>query len=114
MMESSSPKLVFAHPFDERAAYEAEARGFLSYAAVQLPSGAVVPVVFWDAVRLQQDLEEEIASGRPFVAEPGMVVLKSVTLPNMEQAIQKLFEQGFFDAFKPQSPTTANLAAIPV
>lgn len=105
-VNSSLPKLTFAHPFDEREAYEAEARGFLAYAAVQMPSGAVIPIVFWDAVRLQQDLEEEVASGRPFIAEPGMIVLESVTLSNMEQAVRKLFEQGFFDCFQPQSPTT--------
>jgi hypothetical protein len=100
-MSSSSPKLVFSVPFDEQEAYEAESRGFLPYAAVVLPSGATIPVVFWDTGRLQQHLEDEVAAGRPYVAEPGMIVLESVTLANMERAVLLLFEEGYFDHFRP-------------
>lgn len=100
MSESAKPKLVFAVEFGEREAFEAEARGFLAYASVQLPSGHMLPVVFWDTARLQQDLEEQAAAGKPFVAEPAMIVLTSLRLENMEQAVRCLFEQGFFDAFR--------------
>jgi hypothetical protein len=98
------PKLKFTYEFGEREAYEAESRGFLAYAVVEMPSGAVIPVVFWDVVRLQQDLEEEIASGKPFIAQPGMIVLESVTLAQMERAVQALFAEGFFDSFAVPTP----------
>lgn len=92
--------LKFTYPFGEREAYEAEARGFLAYAVVETPSGQVIPVTFWDVVRLRQDLEEETAAGKPFLAQPGMIVLESVTLPNMQRAVEELFAEGFFDSFR--------------
>jgi hypothetical protein len=98
-MDPASPRLTFAHPFGDREAYEAEARGYLGNASVEMPTGARIPVVFYDPVRLQQDLEEQIAAGSPFLAEPGMIVVESVTVSNMEHAIKKLFDVGFFDHF---------------
>jgi hypothetical protein len=92
--------LTFVHPFGEREAYEAEARGYLGYALVQLPTGETVPVVFYDPVRLRQDFEEEVAGGNRFLAEPGMIVLERVTISNMEYAVRMLFEQGFFERFR--------------
>lgn len=98
-MIEGKPRLVFAYDFDERAAFEAEGRGYLSYAHVALPDGSRCPVVFYDPVRLHQDLEEEAARGTPFVAEPGMIVVPNVTLGNMEKAVSKLYEAGFFSRF---------------
>src|ERR1044071_714377 len=101
MTTNRAPTLVFDVTFDAQEAYEAEARGFLPYASVVLPSGATIPVVFWDPVRLQQHLEDEVAAGRPYVAEPGMIVLESITLANMERAVQLLFDEGYFDHLRP-------------
>lgn len=97
-MHSSHPKLRFLCPFGEQEAYEAEARGYWGHSLVEL-DGGVVPVVFYDPVRLQQDLEEETKAGRPFIAEPGLVVVESVTLVNMQFAVQTLYEEKFFDDF---------------
>ena len=36
--------------------------------------------MFYDPVRLQQDLEEEVKAGRPLIAEPGMIVIPEITL----------------------------------
>jgi hypothetical protein len=94
------PRLVFKYPFDEAAAYEAEARGYLSYAVVELSNGTRYPVVFYDPVRLQQDLEVEIGEGRAFIAEPGMIVVPEVTLARMQDAIDRLFQNGFFDSLR--------------
>ena len=99
MSESLDPKLTFTHPFGDREAYEAEARGYLGYAVVELSTGGRIPVVFYDPVRLQQDFEEEVSTGTPFLAEPGMIVVESVTLANMENAVQGLFKSRFFDSF---------------
>lgn len=100
MHESSIPKLVFTHPFDEREAFEAEARGYLGHVIVELADGARIPVVFYEPVRLGQDLEEEAKFGNPFIAEPGMIVVEAITLDNMEEAVGKLFQEGFFDSFR--------------
>jgi hypothetical protein len=100
MSPTTDAKLIFSVPFGEREAFEAEARGHLAYASVKLPSGALIPVMFWDAVRLAQDLETEAEQGRSFIAEPGMIVLTSVTLENMEQAVRRLYAEWFFDTFR--------------
>ena len=53
-------------------------------------------VVFYDHVRLGQDLEEESKSGLGFVAEPGMIVLNRVTLDDMQNAVDRLERGSFF------------------
>lgn len=99
MEKTTIPTLLFSDKFGAREEYEAEARGYLSHVFVKLPSGAKVSVVFYDIVRLQQDLEEEAKLGRPFIADPGMILLENVTIPNMQAAVSKLFLEGFFDSF---------------
>ncbi len=103
MMAVHFPRLVFKYPFDEAAAYDAEARGYLAYASVELSDGRRYPVVFYDPVRLQQDLEVEADEGRAFIAEPGMIVVPEVTLARMQDAVERLFQAGFFDPFKGES-----------
>lgn len=99
-MGSKTPvTLTFTHEFGEREAYEAEAKGYLSYAVVVLDNRRRIPVFFWDAVRLQQELKSEIEDSVGFIAEPGMIVLESITLENMEKAVQRLYLEGFFDSF---------------
>src|SRR5580704_9995299 len=100
--ESMSPKLVFQFPFDELASYEAKARGYLSHAFVEFDDGGRCPVVFCDPVRLKQDLDVDGSEGRSFIAEPGMIVVPEVTREFMKRAVESLFEQGFFNAFKMQ------------
>jgi len=90
-------KLQFSCEFDERTAEEAHDRGYWGHSFVKLPNGETHPVVFYDAIRLAQDLEEEAAQGRPFIAERGLVVLESVTLHNMVAAVERLAAEGFFE-----------------
>ena len=100
MTSEDFPRLIFIHEFGEREAYEAQARGYLGHVVVELATGQKVPVVFWDAVRLRQDLQEETRHGNPFIAEAGMIVLDHVTPPNMETAVRKLAKAGFFESFR--------------
>jgi hypothetical protein len=100
MIENPAPKLGFAHPFDAAAAYESEARGYLAYAFVEFDDGSRCPVVFYDPVRLQQDLEVEMSEGRAFIAEPGMIVLPEITLVRMQEAVAYLYKQGYFASFR--------------
>ena len=96
MSIEQTPKLRFSYPFDERTAVEAENRGYWGHSFVELPNGEAQPVVFYDAIRLAQDLEEEAAQGRPFIAERGLIVLQTVTLHNMSVAVERLASDGFF------------------
>jgi hypothetical protein len=82
---------------DERAISEAEPRGYLQGAFVELSDGSKHPVFFYDAGRLTQDLEEEVKRARPFLAEKGMIILEAVTVENMKRAVEALAEEGFFD-----------------
>lgn len=90
-------KLCFDYEFDEQIAAETADRGYWGHSHVELANGVTRPVVFYDAVRLQQDLEEESSQGKPFIAEKGLIVLKDVTRENMETAIQNLVDEGYFD-----------------
>ena len=63
-------------------------------------SGIGHPVVFYDAVRLRQDLEEEAKLGTPFLAQPAMIVLTEVSLENMKIAVGRLRQEGYFARLK--------------
>lgn len=91
--------------FGERDEFEVQCKGWLGTASVLLRSGRRIPVFFYDPVRLAQDLESEREAGRPFIAEPGMIVLEEVTRANMENAVKHLAESGFFDHFRPSEQT---------
>jgi len=74
-------------------------RGYRSHVLVEIAT-SLYPVFFYDCGRLQCELQEMAKHGRPFIAETGMIVLESVTLAAMELAVQKLYEEGYFDYFK--------------
>lgn len=93
----SVSKLVFVRDFSEREAAEARDRGYLSHVLVEIDGSRLYPVVFYDPVRLQQDVDESARHGRPFVADPGMIVLPDVTIEAMQQAVQQLCQEGYFD-----------------
>jgi hypothetical protein len=96
-------ELVF-YVDDERALWEAEARGCLSHVAVRLPDGTEYPVYFYDPVRLAQDLETVAESGAAVIAEPGMIVVPAVTPECMTCAIRELARSGYFDFLHPIRP----------
>src|SRR5579884_353129 len=87
--------------FDERAEWEAESKGWLSGVTVELADGARYPVFFYDPVRLSQDLEADASQGRPYAAEPGMIVLRQVTRAAIGEAVDHLVRAGFFDHLRP-------------
>ena len=93
--------LVLPEDYDERRAYETPLRGYLEGATVRLADGSRYPVFFYDPVRLGQDLEEYAKLGRPFLAEPNLIVLPEVTEEAMRAAVEALARQGFFQQLKP-------------
>lgn len=103
MIAKPRPQLIFEGGFDAREAAESRDRGYRSHVWVEFASGERYPVVFYDIVRLQQDLQHEAQEGNPFVAEVGLVVLPEVTKENMAKAVCCLAEEGFFESFRPVS-----------
>jgi hypothetical protein len=103
MLNNDFPKLIFEGEFDPREEMECRDRGYRSHVAVELENGERFPVVFYDAVRLRQDLDAEINLGNWCVAEPGLILLPEVTRLNMERAVNQLAEEGYFDSLRPLS-----------
>ena len=95
--ELTAPKLRFARELPDQAAFEAQSRGYLSHVMVELDEGRLYPVFFYDVVRLQQDLDESAMHGRPFIADPGMIVVEEITPEAMKHAVEQLSREGFFD-----------------
>ena len=94
------PQLHFAEPF-ESVAWQFTAKGFYSGAEVELADGSRYQVFFYDPVRLSHDLQAEAEAGRPYVAEPGMIVIPEITEANMRFAIERLHEEGWFKHLQP-------------
>jgi len=90
----------FPEGYDNRLAFEAPSKGYLRDVMVQL-DGTRYKLFFIDPVRLQQDLEADVADGRAYYAEPGMVVLPEVTTEAIHKAIAGLLREGFFHYLKP-------------
>lgn len=90
-------RLVFEGGWDERDELETPMRGYRSHVWAELADGSRHRMTFFDMTRLSQELEEDCQAGKPFFAEPGLVILKEVTLPNMEAAARALAAEGFFE-----------------
>ena len=91
------PTLSFTCDFDVRTAWEVEQKGWFRCAVVILPNGLRIPVFFLDPIRLAQDLEYAVGEGRCCLAEPGLIIVPSVTREAMERAVSELFESKYFD-----------------
>lgn len=95
------PKIIFPDGFDERSEDEMSMRGYLSHTLIELEDGECYPVFFMDPVRLQQELNIDIKTGNPCLAEPGLIILPSVTMENIKAAVSYLWKDGFFTYLKP-------------
>jgi hypothetical protein len=93
--------IQFPEGYDERLQYETPFKGYLDGVVVQLEDGSRYRLCFYDSVRLQQTLEDDIQAGRPYLAEPGLVVVPEVTTEAIRNAIQRLWQEGFFHHLKP-------------
>lgn len=109
MKTINGPRVIFPERFDERATFETPLKGWLS-AQVESEDGCRYAVYFSDPIRLQQDLAEAIESGRPCFAEPGLIILSEVTVKAIQNAVQFLWEQGFFAYLKADQGKELELA----
>jgi hypothetical protein len=67
--------LSFPAGFDEQAEFEAPFRGYLRDVIVEVEDGSRHELSFIDIVRLEQNLADSARMGRPYYAEPGLVIL---------------------------------------
>lgn len=92
--------VVFPEWYDDRAEFEHAAKGYLPDVEVVLADGSRYCLYFYDPGRLGQDLEEYARAGKPFLAEPGLVVVPEVTREYVTKAIAGLWDNGFFQNLK--------------
>ena len=72
-------------------------KGYWPYAIVELPNGEHFFVYFAQICSFDLPTMHD-----PCFAPPGLIVVPEVTIPNMEKAVQELYESGrFFPFFKP-------------
>ena len=77
---------------------EIEMKGYCDNVEVILPDRSKYRVCFYDPVRLKQDIEEEI-----YIDIPNLIVILTVTEKNMERAVYRAWEDGFFNNLKSSS-----------
>lgn len=87
--------------YDAQSKYETPFRGYLSGVVVQLEDGSRYPLFFMDPVRLKQDLDASAKLGRSYLAEVNLIVLPEVTTASVKQAVQGLWQDGYFQHLKP-------------
>lgn len=97
MAEETTPTLRFTCDYDERTAWEVEQKGWFEGAVAVMPNGLEIALSFWDLVRLSQEITDGTRLGRTCFAEPGLVIVPSVTREHMEKAIKELAEAKYFD-----------------
>ena len=95
------PRLILPDHFDERARDEASQKEYISGALIELEKGKFYKAYFISPTRLRQDLEAESKLGRPYIAEPGLVVVPEVSIENIEHILGQLVSDGFFENLKP-------------
>lgn len=76
-------------------------KGFLSNVLAELENGEHYLLNFIDPSRLAQDLHGQSRIGKPYFADPGMVVLQKVVVEKVGELLKCLLEDGFFDNLKP-------------
>lgn len=89
------PKII-GLDWDAATAYDIQNKGWYEQAKLQKDDGTLVPLSFWDPVRLRQELEEDFRSGRKYFAEPNLIILPQLTEDAIRATIDELMAKGFF------------------
>ena len=82
--------------WDEATALEVQNKGWYEQAQLRLDDGRLVPLSFWDPVRLSQELAEHFAFGKAFFTERNLIVLPLLTEGAIRHAVEELLAKGFF------------------
>jgi hypothetical protein len=89
--------LSFPEGYDEQAEFELPFRGYLRDVTLELEDGSRHQLFFIDLARLEQSLTDNARMGRPYLTEPGLIVLPQVTTEAIQRTVQALWDEGFFD-----------------
>ena len=92
----SDYKIIFEGGLNDREKFEMEARGYRSHVTFQWQNKEY-SVVFYDPIRLGQDIEDEHV-----IAEHGLIIVKSVTEETICKAIDQLIRDNYFIGLKPR------------
>jgi len=95
---SYDPEMKIDYPIEwnDRDQFERPRKGWLEGVVVTTEDGVRHELAFWDPVRLQQDLNEEVRQGKAGVIEKGLIVIPEVTKENIERAIHQAADEGYF------------------
>lgn len=96
-------QIVLPAEFDARAEYEAEQRGLLDYVKVRFEAGATYSVCFFTPSRIAVGLDFIREGGEACMADPGMIVVPTVTRGEMEKAVQYLTSSNYFRRLLPDT-----------
>ncbi|HEX8204350.1 MAG TPA: hypothetical protein VF590_27980 [Isosphaeraceae bacterium] len=94
-------RIAFPEGYDAQAEFEAPFRGYLPDVAVLSEDGSRHRLAFIDPARLEQNLADHVRMGRPYYAEPGLVILPEVSTEAIREAVQGLWDEGFFGKVPP-------------
>ena len=92
MHAAASYQIVFPDWYDQRGEWEAREKGWLKGVEIRFANGNARPLFFYDLTRLAQDLDAEIKQGRPYIAQPGMVVIPEVTREAILVAVDRIVD----------------------
>lgn len=99
--ETAPFQLLFPDGFDALWEAEMSVKGFIEDVVVRTEAGFTYRLNFIDLVRLQEDLSIEAGRGRPYFAEPGLIVVPEVTVHSIEAAVERLWREDYFAAITP-------------
>jgi hypothetical protein len=97
----SIAKLVFWPEYDEVRLLEAHDRGVMSHVLVEIDGSRLYPVTFLAIDRLRFELEASAKRGQNFISETGMIVVGEVKLAVMQEAVEQMCREGYFDYMIP-------------
>jgi hypothetical protein len=96
----TTPRLLFPDGYDETLS-EHRQRGYLDYVVVHLPNGQQFGVCFYEPARLSGELEIRRKAGIVCIAEPGLIVVPQITVEYMQESVNWLYKEGFFNRLVP-------------
>jgi hypothetical protein len=95
---SENAEVIFPEGCD---LYGADRKGYLEEVTVHLPGYGKVPISLMIPLRLRQEISADALNGRPFLAEPGLIVVAEISREVITNAVHELASTEFFRHLKP-------------
>ena len=94
-MKETSIEIEYRNGFNEIDNHEMPSKGYRNDITVKCPTGKKYNLSFYDPIRLNQDIEEE-----EYIFEQNLIVIKNLTKDDIQNAVNRMWEIGFFDKLK--------------